>query len=399
MSSREIDVVGGVYIEVCLQPVWNQLLGSAGRAARALSTTDAKIRLHTYVDQSNRRSLELVTKSWQVALAAESIARTIAFNYVHPLSVPTIVPMPYVEPLAPSLTVNGDVVLRFGMLEGDAVVAGNRVVYDPQSAYSPALFTANGSSAKVLAVVANSNEVRRLSGLQDADDGAREIIRRDGAAVVVVKRGSRGALVVTPQERTEVPAYRGAAVFSIGSGDVFAAAFAYFWGIEELPADEAADLASRTTAHYCESRDPIIPSAASLRADRDDRIVATPGKVYLAGPFFTIGQRWLVEEARTHLKDMGLEVFSPLHDVGHGPAAEVAMKDLAAFEQCDRVLALLDGTDPGTVFEVGYARARSLPVIALAEVVSEEDLKMIEGTDCVVVKDFATALYFTAWCR
>lgn len=399
MPERKVDVVGGVYVELCMQPMWNQLLGSAGRAARAISTTGARVALHTYVDTPNHRTLDTLTKSWNVALTASPIAQTTAFHYVHPLSVPTIVPAPYVAPLAPALKVAGDVVLRFGILEGDAVVSGDRVVYDPQSAFNPALFTENGSTASALAVVGNANEVRRLSGTTDLIVGAREIMKRDRAEVVVIKRGGKGALVVTASSSVEVPAYRGSSVFSIGSGDVFAAAFARFWGVEEMDATEAADLASRTTARYCESRDPLIPDAQTLRADWSETIVATRGKVYLASPFFTIAHRWLVEEARTHLQEMDLDVFSPLHDVGVGTAAEVAPKDLAAFSECDRVLALVDGADPGTIFEVGYARARGLPVIALAETLSEENLKMIEGSGCVVVDDFATALYYTAWCR
>lgn len=399
MPDRSVEVVGGVYIELCMQPVWHQLLGSAGRAARALSTTAAKVTLHTYVDAQNRRSLETLCAGWQVSLSAGAVNQTTSFNYVHPLSVPTIVPAPYVAPLAASIQVAGDVVLRFGILEGDAIVQGKRVVYDPQSAYNPVLFGENGSTAGTLAVVANGNEVRRLSCQQDVEAGARDILQRDKAAVVVVKRGSKGALVVTPTAIHDVPAYRSGSVFSIGSGDMFAAAFTRFWGVDELDPAEAADLASRTTARYCESRDPFIPSAGDLRSQWSNTVTATKGKVYLAGPFFTIAHRWLVEEARTHLQDMGMRVFSPLHDVGPGSAAEVAPKDLAAFKECDRVLALVDGADPGTIFEVGYARALGLPVVALAETLSEEDLKMIEGSGCVVVNDFATALYYTAWCR
>jgi nucleoside 2-deoxyribosyltransferase len=382
-----------------MQPVWHQLLGSAGRAARALSTTDAKVKLHTYVDAQNRRSLETLCAGWQVSLVATPVNETTSFNYVHPLSTPTIVPAPYVAPLVANIQVAGDVLLRFGILEGDALVHGNRVVYDPQSAYNPVLFGANGSTADTLAVVANGNEVRRLSGQQDVEAGARAILQHDNASVVVVKRGSKGALVITPNKAYEVPAYRSGSVFSIGSGDVFAAAFTRFWGVDELAPAEAADLASRATARYCESRDPFISGAAELRDQWSKAVTATNGEVYLAGPFFTIAHRWLIEEARTYLHDMGMRVFSPLHDVGPGSAAEVAPKDLAAFRECDRVLALVDGADPGTIFEVGYARALGLPVVALAETLSSEDLKMIEGSGCLVVNDFATALYYTAWCR
>ncbi len=66
-------------------------------------------------------------------------------------------------------------------------------------------------------------------------------------------------------------------------------------------------------------------------------------------------------------------------------------------ETCDRVFAILDGLDAGTVFEVGYARKLGLPVIAYSETVSAEDCKMIAGSGCQIVNDFATAIYQTAW--
>ena len=61
------------------------------------------------------------------------------------------------------------------------------------------------------------------------------------------------------------------------------------------------------------------------------------------------------------------------------------------------VLALVDGLDAGTVFEIGYARSLAKPVIALAESTPLEALKMIAGTKCEIVSDFVTAIYRTAW--
>jgi len=86
-----------------------------------------------------------------------------------------------------------------------------------------------------------------------------------------------------------------------------------------------------------------------------------------------------------------------VHDIGHGPAEEVAPADLAALDQCDRVFAILDGLDAGTVFEIGHARARGLPVYGLAQTVSESDLTMITGSGCAVFDDFVTALHHVAW--
>jgi nucleoside 2-deoxyribosyltransferase len=90
-------------------------------------------------------------------------------------------------------------------------------------------------------------------------------------------------------------------------------------------------------------------------------------------------------------------VFSPIHDVGPGPAHLVGPADIQALEECDRVFAILDGLDAGTVFEVGYARAQGKPVYALAQAVSEENLKMVIGSHSKVFFDFVTALHHTAW--
>jgi nucleoside 2-deoxyribosyltransferase len=94
---------------------------------------------------------------------------------------------------------------------------------------------------------------------------------------------------------------------------------------------------------------------------------------------------------------MGVAVFSPLHDVGRGSASEVARKDLEGLDACDAVLAVLNGGDTGTIFEIGYAIARSKPVVALAQNVRPEDLKMPEGTGCHIAGDFVTAIYQAVW--
>ena len=119
--------------------------------------------------------------------------------------------------------------------------------------------------------------------------------------------------------------------------------------------------------------------------------------VYLAGPFFNIAQRWLVEESRQAFRGMRLKVFSPLHDVGLGSGQDVAPQDLEGLKRCRAVLALVDGVDPGTVFEVGFARALNKSVVAFAESTGEEPLKMISGSGCDVVSDFVTAIYRAAW--
>jgi nucleoside 2-deoxyribosyltransferase len=57
----------------------------------------------------------------------------------------------------------------------------------------------------------------------------------------------------------------------------------------------------------------------------------------------------------------------------------------------------LDGLDPGTIYEVGYAHSRGTKVIAFVSAERPEDLKMIIGGGSQITNDFATALYSTVW--
>ncbi len=392
-----IRIVGGVYFEHCLRPAWDQLFGSAGRAA-ALLAEAADVELHTYVDPRWRRDVEARASAFGFDLHPHDCPFSISFNYTHPLAIPLISPPLHRITQQPALDISGPVVLRFGMLECEARVSGERVVYDPQSATNPRPFHANGSAAEHLAIVANVNEATLLTGEQDTRSAAQALLHQHKAEVVIIKQGPYGALLVTTAGSTSITAYQSEFVFSIGSGDVFAAAFTLFWGEQKRPPPEAAELASRVTALYCGSRalPPQELDARQLLPLPLKKASLAAGRVYLAGPFFTLSQRWLVEEARSHLLAMGLDVFSPLHDVGAG-GTEVAEADLEGLGKCDRVLALVDGGDVGTVFEVGYARSKGLFVVALAEAVSGEDLKMIEGSGCLVLNDFASAIYRTVW--
>lgn len=213
---------------------------------------------------------------------------------------------------------------------------------------------------------------------------------------MVVKSGPVGAFVVTTSGTVAVPPHRSSRVWTLGSGDVFAAAFALHWGIHQVAPLEAAKLASIAVSAYAETMALPILGIGALAA-RAAPVHSVGGLVYLAAPFFTIGQRWLVDEARRCLRDLGLTVFSPVHDVGAGPAEVIGPADIAGLDQCDLVFAILDGLDSGTLFEVGYARARGKPVYALAQNVSVEDMKMIVGSGCGVHDDFVTALHHLSW--
>jgi nucleoside 2-deoxyribosyltransferase len=292
-------------------------------------------------------------------------------------------------------------------MEGDAVVHGERVVYDPQNAYNPRPFHENGSTAGRLAIVANLNECLSLAGGKFASDSVerlgKSLLDNEGAEVIVIKQGSFGATIVTSSEVRTVPAFRTENVWPIGSGDVFASIFAYYWMVEDSSPSEAARLASLSTAHYCQTRSLPIPATLS-ETFSPSPVIAGTGKfptdhnrVYLAGPFFTMAERWMIEQSRRYLSDHGFNVFSPYHDVGYGAAAEVVPIDIGALERSDFVFAIVDGLDSGTIFEVGFAKAIGKYVVAFVQNESEQSLKMLQGTNCEIVNDFASAIYRITW--
>lgn len=386
-----LAVVGGIYHERCIWPDWNQVYGSAGRAAIAAVGHVDRISLTSY-QHRNTDLLRPLAKLDRVAVTAVEEGPEISFRYVHSLSSPEIRPAPAIISRRPPLRIASPAVLRFGMLEGDAVITADRCVYDPQSAFQPEAFDANGSSAKRLAIVGNRREIVAMAGGgSDWEAAARFLLKK--ADVVVVKLGVGGARVFSNGVEQHIPAYQTGQVFSVGSGDVFAAVFACGWASHEQEPVSAAMAASRAVAEYVDTMSlPIARNLGEL-----PEAVAVDGRVYLAAPFFNIGQRWLVDEARRALKELGLKVFSPIHDGGGGPGEKVGPADLEALKECDLVFALLDGMDSGTLFEVGWARAVNKPVYALAQSASEEDLKMIIGSECRVFDDFVTALHHAAW--
>lgn len=398
-----LHVIGGTYFESCAEPDRHDFYGSGLRAAAAVSAL-TKVMLHTYVDPRSLPNLVANATSFNVRLDTHASARTITFSYSHPLATPIITPpLHSVRPERP-IELNADAVLCFGMLEGGAKVTARRAVYDPQSPFDPLPFDHSGSTADELAIVANAREAAALAGVANnsIDDVAARLRSKTGAAVIVIKRGAHGAAVYTARGKSVVPAYETDRIWKIGSGDVFAAAFAFYWAVERVKPNLAAERASAAAASYCGTHALPLPRDFHDRVVKACQPIRLPArrskpKVYLAGPFFTMAQRWLINEARQALAQQGVRVFSPLHDVGHGSADDVVPADLDALRTSAAVLAIVDGIDAGTLFEVGYATARGTPVVAFAQNEHAEALKMLEGSDCRICDDFTSAVYHTVW--
>lgn len=397
-----LTVVGGVYRERCMRPNWDEFFGSAGRAASAVCKLGGKVTLHCHLGVDAQEVINARRVDEGFELVGSPTPQGVDFYYEHGLARPRIqIP----NDNLPALRIQGENVLRYGMLESTAIVEADYVVFDPQNVDEPESFHQNGSTANHLALVLNRYEARALldgDPVMPLNVVAEKLAKQECAEVVIIKCGPRGAFVWHAGKTTIVPAYETPRVWKIGSGDQFAANFAYAWMDEQRDPVDAAYLASRATAFYCQhlgfptknELDQYAPSPILI----SERFAAGyRPRVYLAGPFFTLAQLWVVEQGLHCLRDMGLDVFSPYHDVGPGNADIVVPKDIDGIRDCDLMLAIMDGADPGTVFEVGYAHCEGMPVVVYAENETAENCKMMIGSGCFMRDDFVSAIYQTVW--
>lgn len=393
-------VVGGTYREICREPAVDYLYGSGLRAAFAISRGCDLLEFVSIVDSEEKKEVEALASSFGFTAKLRERAYPIQFYYEVPISPPRILsPYPIIE-TPDRIDCSGEAVLVFGMLEASLDVHADRLVLDPQG-FRPLTEQATWS-AKHLAIVGNKSEILRMStsdsGL-DIEQCAGKVRERFKADVVVVKCGALGSIVVDSATVSHIGVFPTGKVNPLGSGDVFSAVFAYYWANLKYTASEAARLASKATAAWV-SREPfqvINHHGEVVSPDVLKEVYGESTSVYIAAPFFTVAERWLVELCRTALLDLGAKVFSPLHDVGWGPPQFVAPADLAGLRQADSVLALLDGLDSGTVYEVGHASALGIPIIGLLSDKRSCDPTMIVGTGARIHDDPSSAVYDAIW--
>jgi hypothetical protein len=380
-----MDVAGGLYRELCDFPAWDEMFGSGGRAAAAVSRQSPGSTLHTYVSGHENKGVDAL-RALGVIVSTIPSDVAVAFAYFHPLSRPHIEPRPGHILQQKAMLVHGAAVLRFGFLEGDAVVHAKCAVYDPQTSHDPAPFNFNGSKAESLALVLNELELRTASGVDDLTEGAARLMQDQKADVVIAKGGANGALVfVHGQDPVSVPAYRSSRVFKIGTGDVFSALFALHWAERGLSPHLAADLASRSVSAYCSTMQLPLPDGATETSV--PLAVGIHGWVLLKGNGSTIGRRFALEEARFHLGGLGVEVHCPQLKALRPtpvtrPSALLLVADGMTQEQCTAALADIPS---------------GMPVVVLDECHVLAGVVEVEHPGIVVVDDFVTAVYFAAW--
>lgn len=395
-----LNIIGGSYIENCTDPSYTELFGSGLRAAAALANKGFEINFHSCICKTYKPIATIKGNTFGFACRYFMIPRTIEFNYYHPLSRP-FCSFDQTPDIWKIDTIKGGNFLYYGMAEKIPQINGDYVVYDPQNHVS---FSNTGSKANHLAIVLNKNEARLISTVESEDliVIGKNLLVTESAEVIVLKNGPHGALVFDKQDVFTIPVFDTNYVWPIGSGDIFSAVFAWKWIIEKQSPFSAAMDASKYTAMYCQSRHlPLMDSLNSLKAIE---VKEKNRSVYLAGPFFTISERWFIDELRNLLLDFGNDVFSPFHDVGlidinnmKNQAPTIVNKNLAGLAHCDTILAVISGLDAGTLFEIGYARSLNKKVVILAQNINRNDLTVFIGANCEITDDLSTAIYKASW--
>jgi len=397
-----LTVIGGTYVELCREPEYEELWGSGLRGACALADKGFKIQFFSCIGKLEKPSVEHTCIAFGISPTWYMVDETVIWNYYHPLAKPTAYSSVLVKDIVNLPNIEAETILYYGMIEATVKVKGAYIVYDPQNGKN---FNSTGSTAEHLAIVLNKKEALLLSGMEAEDDLVKigkHLLSKEKAEVVIIKNGSDGGIVVDHSGISAFPIFATETVWPIGSGDIFSAAFAWKWAIEKMPPRNAAYLASQFTAQFCETK--VLPLPLSPNLASAIPIKAKKNFVYLAGPFFTIAERWLINEIRNALLDFDNEVFSPLHDVGV-PACkstveisqELASADLQALDKTNVLLAIASGNDVGTMIEIGYAIAKKKRIIVLAENLNPTDLTMLEGSNCIIVSDISSAVYKASW--
>ena len=282
-----LEIVGGTYYEYCADPHWDELFGSGLRAVIALSNRQCAVRFHTYADIEVTETLKHFADALEFTGIYFPVPQSVSFSYHHPLSNPSFTPLPdQLEVIKPIELTTNDSLIVFGMVEGNAIVHGGRVVYDPQSPGNPLPFKHNGSTANELAIVLNLGEAEKITKTTGISNIAERLMNSSGASVVVLKMGALGANVFTANNLNPycVHPFMTDQVWPIGSGDIFTATFGYEWLVNNADPGIAAEKASLATANYVNSR--TLPAPLQLNKSFKPFIKGrTIGKVYLAGPF------------------------------------------------------------------------------------------------------------------
>jgi len=393
-----INVIGGTYREINHDDISMEIFGSGFRCAKYLIENKNEVNFITSGNNETNKFLKENQKVYpNFKFECYTYDELITFQYSFALDEPSIFPNLLNISKTEKWKTKGDDVIAFGMLESDYEIECKRAVYDPQTSIKPRKFSEIGRAEELIYII-NRNEAYSISSSKDIEDIKTYFFENENVKAFIIKNGPYGATLYTKSEETNIPCYLTENVHKIGSGDIFTASFGYYWLSKNLSLKEAALLASKSTAIYCDKKAYIDYTSNSKFEYKEFKTSNLSEKqVYLASPFFALSELILVDKIRDALLSFGVKVFSPFHDIGLGEAISIAKKDIEGIKNSDILFAVLDNLDSGTLVESGFSMAHNKKIIGYHRTCNENHLLMLKPGNFTTYSNLTTAIYQTIW--
>lgn len=112
-------------------------------------------------------------------------------------------------------------------------------------------------------------------------------------------------------------------------------------------------------------------------------------KFYLASPWFNEEQAKRLTEVENLLDQHNVSYFSPRKNIVCPPNATPELRKEAftanerGIENAEYVLAITDGKDVGTIWEMGYAHGVGTPVVGVALTLGDKPFNLMLAESCI----------------
>ncbi|MGJ1418724.1 PfkB family carbohydrate kinase [Sphingobacterium spiritivorum] len=393
-----INVIGGTYREIDYDNLSYEIFGSGFRACKFLLENNCNVNFITIGNADVELYLETNRNGYpKFNFDCINNYQPITFKYSFSLDNPLIFPSTTNIDKINIPFLNGDNIVCFGMLEGEYTIKGKKVVYDPQTTIKPKKFTEFGETEELIYII-NKAESESISGYTEDNDIKRFFFEKEKAKAVIIKNGPYGATVFLNSTQHKISSYVTPLVNKIGSGDIFTASFSYYWIEKGLPIEKSAELASLSTAYYCDLQAYIdTTSIVNIKYTKYTYKDLSTKQVYIAAPFFSLAELILVDKIRSAFLSFGVKVFSPFHDIGLGNERIIAEKDIEGLTKSDIIFSVFDNLDAGTLVESGYAFAKNKLIIGYHRTCAPKDLLMLTPSNTTIFTNLTTAIYQTIW--
>lgn len=393
-----ISVIGGTYREIDYDDISMDIYGSGYRCCKFLLENNCFINYYTSGNHEVEKYLKEVKKVYtNFDFQLTKSEDLITFNYSFALDTPSIFPNILNINKTENIKVDSDNVICYGMLESEFNVIGKKVIYDPQTSLRPKKYSEIGIAEELIYIV-NMNEAKSISSQTDLDEIKKYFFSAENAFALIIKNGPYGAkLYLRNNDEFEIPSFITENVNKIGSGDIFTSCFGYYWMNKNLPLEECAILASKSTSIYCDKKVYVDVQDFDYDFITFQNKNINDKQVYLAAPFFSLAELILIDKIRSAFLEFGVKVFSPYHDIGLGDEETIAIKDLQGIRNSDLIFCVFDNLDSGTLIESGFSLAMNKKIIGYHRTCEESQLLMLKPGDSKVFKNLTTAMYHAIW--